>query len=102
MIEQILRETTSGEGHEFICSGALIAKDSVLTAAHCFGDCGDADVDSDRYKVVIGKALMSEPRDVKTISNVDSITVSEKQVKFSKRFKANVFKRSINQYTGSS
>jgi len=53
-----------------------VSKDYVLTAAHCLAECVDAPVDLSRYRIVVGKALMSEARDVQAISPINSYTVT--------------------------
>ena len=58
---QVLKEMNGG--FEFICSGALLDKDTIITAAHCFAKCENDTPTIGEYKIVIGKSCLRDPTD---------------------------------------
>ncbi|TRY78589.1 hypothetical protein TCAL_04995 [Tigriopus californicus] len=75
---QIIRQER--DGFEFVCSGALVSKNSVITSAHCFGSCPESILKNgtNAFKVVIGKSRMSDPKDNEVISNINSLYIHPK------------------------
>lgn len=75
---QILREER--DGFEFVCSGALVGKNAVITSAHCFGSCPESirNNGSDAFKVVIGKSRMKDPQDNEIISKIKTLHIHPK------------------------
>jgi hypothetical protein len=63
-------------GFQFVCSGALLDKNTVVTAAHCFGMSKErvALASPADYKIVVGKTSLKDPKDNVLISDADKIS----------------------------
>ncbi len=80
---QILRESEGGGGFEFVCSGALVSKDALVTAAHCFQKpCPEEGADAanvtSKFRAVLGKTFMTDSRDNVRISELESVEVRKR------------------------
>ena len=75
---QILREENGG--FAFACSGSLVGRNSVITAAHCFATCPEnvKSLDRSRFKIVVGVSDMRSPRDNLFVSDIVDIHVHPK------------------------
>ncbi len=66
-----------------MCSGALVSKTHVVTAAHCFESCPEGKVgnniveDFKGYRVVVGKSHLTDARDNIMIAEMEQVYVSK-------------------------
>ncbi len=66
-----------------MCSGALVSKDALVTAAHCFQKpCHDKEEDAanatSKFRAVLGKTFMTDSRDNVGISELESVEVRKR------------------------